>query len=376
MEQLSSDDPPGTPRFRCPADTPGTLALPEPRAVVAGVQRAGAGRGGGPTLAAARAAEVPGHLLLQPGRVLHDPGLGPARAARAGRGGAKPRRADAAGAAGAHPRDRAGSCSRMRRTCSRGSCSPGWPSTASASATGRALGKAAQERAQTYFRDSVFPVLTPLAVDPGHPFPFLSNLSLSLAVEARDPETGERRFARVKVPESLPRFVPLDRMHESPDERASRRVPAARAAHRRQPGRALPGDGDPRLLSVPRHARHGHRDPGGGGARPAAHRRPGDPPAPLRRLVRLEVHPGTPQRIRELLLEKLEIDEEDVYEESRRARRVGADVASRAAPRRPARSAVRPAPQPRAGRGARTRSRSCARATSCSTTRTTRSSRC
>src|SRR6185503_11423144 len=60
-----------------------------------------------------------------------------------------------------------------------------------------------------YFRRSVFPVLTPLGVDPGHPFPFLSNLSLSLAVETRDPETEERKFARVKVPESLPRFVPV-----------------------------------------------------------------------------------------------------------------------------------------------------------------------
>ena len=56
----------------------------------------------------------------------------------------------------------------------------------------------------------MFPVLTPLAVDPGHPFPFSSNLSLSLAVEARDPDTKERKFARVKVPESLPRFVPLE----------------------------------------------------------------------------------------------------------------------------------------------------------------------
>src|SRR5213076_767516 len=63
--------------------------------------------------------------------------------------------------------------------------------------------------ARQYFRRSVFPVVTPLAVDPGHPFPFLSNLSLSLAVEARDPETKERRFARVKVPESLPRFIRL-----------------------------------------------------------------------------------------------------------------------------------------------------------------------
>src|SRR3954470_1644767 len=60
-----------------------------------------------------------------------------------------------------------------------------------------------------YFESQVFPVLTPLAVDPGHPFPYISNLSLSLAVEIRDGETGGIRFARVKVPRSLPRWVPV-----------------------------------------------------------------------------------------------------------------------------------------------------------------------
>ena len=60
-----------------------------------------------------------------------------------------------------------------------------------------------------YFEAQAFPVLTPLAVDPGHPFPYISNLSLSLAVEIRDPETGEDHFARVKVPKSLPRWVPV-----------------------------------------------------------------------------------------------------------------------------------------------------------------------
>jgi len=57
------------------------------------------------------------------------------------------------------------------------------------------------------FIDEIFPVLTPLAVDPGHPFPYISDLSLSLAVTVRDPETDERRFARVKVPPVLPRLV-------------------------------------------------------------------------------------------------------------------------------------------------------------------------
>ena len=61
-----------------------------------------------------------------------------------------------------------------------------------------------------YFRDSVFPVLTPLAVDPAHPFPFVSNLSLNVAAVIRDPETGHRQFARVKVPQkNLPRFITI-----------------------------------------------------------------------------------------------------------------------------------------------------------------------
>jgi polyphosphate kinase len=59
------------------------------------------------------------------------------------------------------------------------------------------------------FDERVFPVLTPLAVDPAHPFPYISNLSLNLAVLVRDPTTGEERFARVKVPPLLPRFILL-----------------------------------------------------------------------------------------------------------------------------------------------------------------------
>ncbi|MGZ9160898.1 MAG: polyphosphate kinase 1 [Candidatus Limnocylindrales bacterium] len=70
------------------------------------------------------------------------------------------------------------------------------------------------------FRDEIFPVLTPLAVDPGHPFPYISTLTLSIAVGLRDPETGERVFARVKVPPILHRllevaaqqYVPIDQV--------------------------------------------------------------------------------------------------------------------------------------------------------------------
>jgi polyphosphate kinase len=71
------------------------------------------------------------------------------------------------------------------------------------------LGDADAMRLREYFRDQVFPVLTPLAVDPAHPFPYISGLSLNLAVSVRDPETGAPRFARVKVPNNVPRFIPV-----------------------------------------------------------------------------------------------------------------------------------------------------------------------
>ena len=60
-----------------------------------------------------------------------------------------------------------------------------------------------------YFSDTIFPVLTPLALDTSHPFPYIANLSLNLAVVVEDSQTGAQRFARVNVPDLLPRFVPL-----------------------------------------------------------------------------------------------------------------------------------------------------------------------
>lgn len=73
-----------------------------------------------------------------------------------------------------------------------------------------ALTKRQQLTATRYFDEVVFPVLTPLAFDPGRPFPHISNLSLNLAVLLRD-QAGETRFARVKVPDTLPRLVPIKR---------------------------------------------------------------------------------------------------------------------------------------------------------------------
>jgi len=69
------------------------------------------------------------------------------------------------------------------------------------------LDPAERERLRNYFREQVFPVLTPLAVDPAHPFPYVSGLSLNLAVLVRDPEGGPELFARIKVPNNVPRLV-------------------------------------------------------------------------------------------------------------------------------------------------------------------------
>jgi polyphosphate kinase len=172
--------------------------------------------------------------------------------------------------------------------------------------------------ARQYFRRSVFPVLTPLAVDPGHPFPFLSNLSLSLAVEARDPESKERKFARIKVPEILPRFIPFETFDPARAVGAAENAPRdflpleqliAANLDDLFPGLEILGtypfritrdmdldileeEADDLLSTVDRELRR---------------RRFGA-------CVRLEVDAEIPDRVRKLLLEKLEIDADDVYE--------------------------------------------------------------
>jgi polyphosphate kinase len=155
------------------------------------------------------------------------------------------------------------------------------------------------------FEERIFPVLTPLAVDPGHPFPYISNLSLNLAVIVRDGETKERRFARVKVPSLLPRFVVM------PD--GERFVPLEQviAAHL---GQLFPGmvveeefafrvirnadltleeeEADDLLAAVELELRR---------------RRFG-------KAVRLEIDADMSDEIRELLLRELELEDDDVGE--------------------------------------------------------------
>jgi len=71
------------------------------------------------------------------------------------------------------------------------------------------LGEADRERIDEIFSSQIFPVLMPLAVDPAHPFPYISGLSLNLSIRVRSPKTGKTEFARLKVPQNLPRFVQL-----------------------------------------------------------------------------------------------------------------------------------------------------------------------
>jgi polyphosphate kinase len=171
------------------------------------------------------------------------------------------------------------------------------------------LGEREQQWARAYFRASVFPVLTPLGVDPVHPFPFLSNLSLSLAVELHDPAISEHRFARVKVPEILPRFVEIA---EKSDEQQSFVLLEDLIAQNL-------GDLFPGLEIRGCHPFRVTRDMDLDVLEDAAEDLLSAVDRGVRRrrfgaAVRLEVSPQLPPHIRTLLLEKLEIEDVDLYE--------------------------------------------------------------
>ncbi|MFC4856495.1 RNA degradosome polyphosphate kinase [Actinophytocola glycyrrhizae] len=165
-----------------------------------------------------------------------------------------------------------------------------------------------RERLARYFREQIFPVLTPLAVDPAHPFPYISGLSLNLAVTVRDPNGGGERFARVKVPDNVSRLVPVDLRRE---ERSALFLPLETliAAHldnlfagmqvtevhafrvTRNADLEVEEDQDEDLLKALE--------------RELAQRRFGPP-------VRLEVADDMSEHMMELLLRELEVDPHDV----------------------------------------------------------------
>jgi polyphosphate kinase len=160
-----------------------------------------------------------------------------------------------------------------------------------------------------YFENVVFPVLTPLAFDPAHPFPFVSNLSLSLAVELSEKEDGRPHFARVKVPPSLPRLVPIP--PEGSGTSDFLLLESLVEAHLPQlfPGMKIRGAS---AFRVTRDADLEIREDEAGDllrsvAENVRRRRFGA-------ASRLEVDNRCSERVRELLRDQLELDADDVYE--------------------------------------------------------------
>jgi len=177
---------------------------------------------------------------------------------------------------------------------------------------------------QSYFEEQIFPVLTPLAVDPGHPFPYISNLSLNLAVVIEHPDTGEELFARVKVPKVLPRFINLstlqvvDRTNPLQIDRERPQIwtgiPLEQLiAHNLEslfPGMNIQGC---YTFRVTRNADIGVAEDEADDLLQAIEeglrkRRKGGS------TVRIEVESAMPKQIRQMLQEELEVTERDVYE--------------------------------------------------------------
>jgi polyphosphate kinase len=154
------------------------------------------------------------------------------------------------------------------------------------------------------FRELVFPVVTPLAVDPAHPFPYISNLSLNLAIVVRNPDSGVSRFARVKIPPILPRFVVL------PDGERFVSLEQVIAAHIESlfPGMEVLQH---HPFRVTRNADFEIEEDEGGDLLMAieselTQRRFG-------RIVRLEVQPDMPDEILELLKREMGAADDDIY---------------------------------------------------------------
>jgi polyphosphate kinase len=160
-----------------------------------------------------------------------------------------------------------------------------------------------------YFENVVFPVLTPLAFDPAHPFPFVSNLSLSLAVELADKKEKRAAFARVKVPASLGRFVPVPSATANSHEFVLLEDLVEANLDRLFPGMQILGASS---FRVTRDADIEIREDEAGDlldsvAENVRRRRFGA-------AIRLEVERRCPENVRELLRAELELEPDDVYE--------------------------------------------------------------
>ncbi|TBR57762.1 polyphosphate kinase 1 [Westiellopsis prolifica IICB1] len=166
------------------------------------------------------------------------------------------------------------------------------------------------------FKQRIFPVLTPLAVDPSHPFPLMANLSLNWAVVVKDPVTGDEKFARVKVPDILPRFIALPKELEPQNGKLNHwtGVPIEQVvAHnldalfpgmiikeyhlfrltRKADLSVVEEEADDLLLAIQQELRGRHFRGS---------------------VVRLEIQPSIPKSVRKMLVQEMEISESDVYE--------------------------------------------------------------
>ena len=173
-----------------------------------------------------------------------------------------------------------------------------------------------RQAAREYFLLDVLPVLTPLAVDPGHPFPFLSNLSLNLAIETRNPETREVRFARVKIPPTIPRLISLRRVVEG-----KRKVKAVRADFLLLESlvQANLEELFPGLDILSSYVFRITRDADIEIQEDEASDLLATIEQEVRRrrfgaVVRVEVSPETPRQIRKLLMRQLEVQDVDIYD--------------------------------------------------------------
>ena len=169
----------------------------------------------------------------------------------------------------------------------------------------RDLGPAERTYLERFFSHTVFPILTPLGLDTSHPFPFISNLSLSLAVALRSPASAEVRFARLKVPPSLPRWIQL------PDSMRfiALEVVIAEFLERLFPGMEILESYPFRVTRAADVARYEEE------AEDLLESVQEDLQARrFAAVVRLEVVPEMPEWMRSLLAAELEVGPEDVYE--------------------------------------------------------------
>ncbi|PMB27127.1 polyphosphate kinase 1 [Fischerella thermalis] len=166
------------------------------------------------------------------------------------------------------------------------------------------------------FKQRIFPVLTPLAVDPSHPFPLMANLSLNWAVVVKDPVTGEEKFARVKVPNILPRFIALPKELETQNGKLNHwtGVPIEQVvAHnldalfpgmivkeyhlfrltRKADISVVEEEADDLLLAIQQELRGRHFRGS---------------------VVRLEIQPSMPKSVRKMLMQEMELSASDIYE--------------------------------------------------------------